>query len=161
MCFAATIGIAIDRLISKYNHISPVKALFMQAIGAERIEALCNLFNSEIRDEAVAKGGTTRPRFSPGYGDLPLEVQKEFVILLDCSRRLGVTLNESLLMSPSKSVTAVIGVSYSDDKEGVSGICDPRARRGSIEESVGAGDTSADSHDCARCGKTDCEYRRV
>ncbi|MCR5275107.1 MAG: Vitamin B12 dependent methionine synthase activation subunit, partial [Clostridiales bacterium] len=48
--------------------------------------------------------------FSPGYGDLPIEVQKEFLPLLDAERRLGITLSDSYLMSPSKSVTAIIGI---------------------------------------------------
>lgn len=124
--FAATIGVGIDRLIAKYNRISPSKALIMQALGAERVEALCDLFNAEVAAEAgdvapvagtadsagaVASGTMSlRPRFSPGYGDLPLAVQREFMTLLDCAHLIGINLNESLLMSPSKSVTAIIGI---------------------------------------------------
>ncbi len=98
--FAATVGIGIDRLIARYASISPTKSLLFQAIGAERIEALCEVFNKE-------HGGS---RFSPGYGDLPLEFQKEIFTALDCPRKIGLSLNESMLMSPSKSVTAIIGV---------------------------------------------------
>lgn len=98
--FAATVGIGIDRMIARYASVSPTKSLLFQAIGAERIEALCDIFNSEY-------GGS---RFSPGYGDLPLELQKDIFAALDCPRRIGLTLNESMLMSPSKSVTAIIGV---------------------------------------------------
>jgi len=98
--FAATVGIGIDRLISRYASITPTKSLLFQAIGAERIEALCDEFNSEF----------VGSRFSPGYGDLPLEFQKEIFRLLDCPKRIGLTLNESMLMSPTKSVTAIIGV---------------------------------------------------
>ena len=103
--FAATVGIGIDRLIARYSSISPTKALLFQAIGAERIEALCDEFNAEL-------GGG---RFSPGYGDLPLEFQKEIFKILDCPKRIGLTLNESMLMSPSKSVTAIIGVKNEDN----------------------------------------------
>ena len=99
--FAATIGMGIDRVIAKYSRLSPVKALFAQALGAERIEALCDLFCNDIQ--------TTRPRFSPGYGDLPLELQRPIFELLEAPRQIGLTLNESLLMSPSKSVTAIAG----------------------------------------------------
>ncbi len=106
---AATVGVGIDRLIAKYNRISPSKALIMQALGAERVEAACDLFGDGIKAEMAARGLGCRPRFSPGYGDLPLTVQKEFMVLLDCGHLVGITLNESLLMSPSKSVTAVIG----------------------------------------------------
>lgn len=101
--FAATVGVEIDRLIAKYGHISPAKALMFQAIGAERIEALCNCFC-----EDMAKA--IRPRFSPGYGDLPLEAQRDIFAVLDCAKQIGLSLNDSLLMSPSKSVTAIMGV---------------------------------------------------
>ena len=105
--FAATVGIEMDRLIAKYSKISPAKALMLQAIGAERIEALCNAF---CKDLAKENRMGQRPRFSPGYGDLPLEAQREIFDILDCNRRLGVFLNNSLLMSPSKSVTAFVGL---------------------------------------------------
>lgn len=108
--FAATVGIGIDRLIARYAPLSPTKALLFQAIGAERIESLCDAFEGEMAAEMAQAGRKTRPRFSPGYGDFPLEAQKDIFALLDCPRRIGLTLNESLLMSPSKSVTAIIGV---------------------------------------------------
>ena len=54
--------------------------------------------------------GVIRPRFSPGYGDLPIEIQKDIFRALDCPRRIGLTLNENLLMSPTKSVSAIIGI---------------------------------------------------
>lgn len=98
--FAATVGIGIDRLIARYSSFSPTKSLLFDAIGAERIEALCEVFNREY-------GGT---RFSPGYGDLPLGFQKIIFSALDCPRKIGLSLNESMIMSPSKSVTAIIGV---------------------------------------------------
>ncbi len=109
--FGATVGIEIDRIIAKYSRMSPSKALMMQAIGAERIEALCDAFCKDIESEYRF----VRQRFSPGYGDFPLEYQKQIFSLLDCHRKIGLTLNESLLMSPTKSVTAIIGVG--DNKE--------------------------------------------
>ena len=108
--FAATVGLELDRLIAKYSHISPSKALMLQAIGTERIEALCNMFNNEIAEKMQLLGKNTKPRFSPGYGDLSLELQQSIFKVLDCPRKIGISLNESLLMSPSKSVTAIIGI---------------------------------------------------
>lgn len=105
--FAATVGIELDRLILKYSRIAPTKALLMQAIGAERIEALCDAFCAELANK---RGCALRPRFSPGYGDLPLEAQREIFALLGCEKRIGLSLNESLLMSPTKSVTAFVGM---------------------------------------------------
>ncbi len=105
--FAATIGIDIDRLIGKYGRISPSKALMFQAIGAERIEALCDAFCADMEREYNKK---LKPRFSPGYGDLPLSAQKDIFAVLTPERKIGLTLNGSLLMSPSKSVTAFMGI---------------------------------------------------
>ena len=107
--FAATVGIEIDRLITKYSYISPVKAVMIQAIGTERIEALCNAF---CKDMAENFYGVLSPRFSAGYGDLPLETQKEIFTILNCEKHIGLTLNESLIMSPTKSVTAFVGIKY-------------------------------------------------
>ena len=108
--FAATVGIGMDRQIARYSTISPARAVLLQALGTERIEALCDVFNEEITREQAAMGRETRPRFSPGYGDFPLEMQKKIFTVLDCPRKIGLFLNENLLMSPSKSVTALIGV---------------------------------------------------
>lgn len=108
--FAATVGVGIDRLITKYSRLSPAKALCFQAIGAERAESLCDVFCEKMRSEIKESGEILRPRFSPGYGDLPLETQKMIFSLLDCPKRIGVTLGDSLLMSPSKSVTAFVGI---------------------------------------------------
>ena len=106
--FAATLGVGLDRLIARYSSLSPVRALCLQAIGAERIEALCDAFVTDLRYASF--GGRVHARFSPGYGDLPLDFQREIFRSLDCPRCIGLTLNESLLMSPTKSVTALIGI---------------------------------------------------
>lgn len=95
--FGATVGVEIDRLIARYSRISPSRALMLQAIGAERIEALCDAFCDEVECNV---------RFSPGYGDLPLDTQRKIFDILNCGKRIGLTLNDSYLMSPSKSVTA-------------------------------------------------------
>lgn len=113
LVFAATVGIGIDRLIVKYSQISPSKALLFQALGTERIEALCDTFCSEFAKE---NGVLLTPRFSPGYGDLSIKEQKNIFTMLDCPKRIGLTLNESLLMSPSKSVTAIVGIKKECDK---------------------------------------------
>ncbi len=101
--FAATLGVGVDRLINKYSRISPAKAVMIDAIFSERIEGLCDEF-------AKSFGVKTTPRFSAGYGDLKLEKQKEIFDLLSPQKNIGLTLNESLTMSPSKSVTAFMGL---------------------------------------------------
>jgi cobalamin-dependent methionine synthase I len=81
----------------------------MQALGSERVESLCDAFEGYLK-ERLGEGIALRPRFSPGYGDLSLEFQREVFTLLDCPRSLGISLSESLLMTPEKSVTALIGI---------------------------------------------------
>ena len=128
--FAATIGLEMDRLIARYAHLSPSKSVMLQAIGTERIEALCDAFENEL----IRQGHEISPRFSPGYGDLPLNMQQDIFAALDCPKHIGVSLNESLLMSPSKSVTAIIGLD------------------GEASERC--------THNCALCTLTNCLYRR-
>lgn len=108
--FSATIGLSIDRFIEKYNRLSPVKAMFHQAIGTEKVEALCNKFNEEMKEKYLKEGYEMRPRYSPGYGDCPLSMQLDVFKALDCPRQIGISLNSSLIMTPSKSVTAIIGL---------------------------------------------------
>lgn len=108
--FCATVGRQIDLLTSRYRQASPSKAVCLQAIGAERVESLCDAFCNELKDEEERKGRTTRPRFSPGYGDLTLLLQKDIFSALELNKTLGVFLNDSLLMLPSKTVTAIVGI---------------------------------------------------
>ena len=105
--FCATVGTMFDRLIAKYERISPSKAVMLQAIGSERVEAVCDSFCDQISRET---GRRIKPRFSAGYGDLPLKLQSEIFALLLCEKNIGVTLNDSFFMSPSKSVTAFLGL---------------------------------------------------
>lgn len=109
--FAATIGSSADTLIKRYSIMNLAKASIVQAAGAALIETFCDTLEDSIRLEAQKRNLYLRPRFSPGYGDLALEVQKSIFNVLECSKRIGITLTDSCLMYPSKSVTAIIGLS--------------------------------------------------
>ncbi len=106
LIFAASIGIETDRLIGKYSLLSPSYANCLAAVGTAAIEKWC--------DEAVRyleeKEGQLCPRFSPGYGDLSLDVQKDILKALDTERKIGVHLTDSALMLPTKSVSAIVGI---------------------------------------------------
>lgn len=108
--FGATVGVGIDRLIARYSRVSPARAFCLQAVGAERVEALCDTFCADYASMLSKNNKILRPRFSAGYGDLALEIQKEWFRVLDCPKKIGLSLNESLVMSPSKSVTAIAGI---------------------------------------------------
>ena len=109
--FAATAGPFCDMLVKRASVTSSAYASCCQAAGAAAIEAYCDLINDKIKDEYEVKGLYARPRFSPGYGDLALECQKDWFRLLDITKNTGIELTESLLMVPTKSVTAIIGLS--------------------------------------------------
>ena len=104
--FAATVGMGVDRLIKKYSLLSPSHSLCISTIGNERVEALCDVFCSELKE----KYGKIRPRYSAGYGDLPLSMQRDIFNALSCTKNIGVSLSDSLLMTPQKSVTAIVGI---------------------------------------------------
>lgn len=108
--FCATIGVEADRLIRRYSDVSPSRVAILGAIGSERVEALCDLFCKEIREDLANDGYRIRPRFSPGYGDLDIAIQADVFRVLDPAKRIGVSLSDNMMMSPSKSVTAIIGI---------------------------------------------------
>lgn len=103
--FGATIGLNIDRIIAKYSLTALSRAVIMQAIGAERVEKLCDVFCEEIE-----KSYCVKPRFSPGYGDVALSVQSDLIKVLDASKKIGISLSDSMTLSPTKSVTAFVGI---------------------------------------------------
>ena len=106
---AATIGPQVDALIRRNSSLDPVYASILQATGAMFIEEVVDLVNQEIKKIAASQGLKTKPRYSPGFGDVPLEVQKDFFRLLPCTR-IGLTLMDTLIMAPEKSVTAFVGL---------------------------------------------------
>ena len=132
--FGATLGVELDRLINKYGHLSPAKALILQALGSERIEALCDVFCEHI---AAQLGQGLTPRFSPGYGDMQLHKQTEIFTLLDCPKNIGLCLTQGMIMTPSKSVTAICGIGSK------------------------CSDSHTNPHKCSLCAKTDCSFRRA
>lgn len=107
--FAATIGSEADKLIRTTSFTDSAKACVLQATGAMFIEEYVDSFNRKIEEDAALQGFICPKRYSPGYGDLPLETQKLFFSFLNCSK-IGLTLMDTLIMAPEKSVTAFIGM---------------------------------------------------
>ncbi len=107
--FAATVGVGVDRLITRYSAISPVKAMIIDCIASTGIEAWCDKVNDLIKERCE-----TKPRFSPGYGGVPLCCQEQVLEYLDAARKIGITLNSSYMMIPIKSVSAFIGMKESE-----------------------------------------------
>ena len=102
---ATTLGVGIDRLFEKYNRILQTKAAVCDATASALIESFCDYVN-----EFVVNGREAVMRFSPGYGDFDLKHQKEILDFLDANKKIGISLTDSLMMVPTKSVTAIIGI---------------------------------------------------
>ena len=129
--FAATLGAETDRQRRTASVTSPAKALILDAMGTAAIETVCDGLCCRFAAEHPER--KLRPRFSPGYGDLPLECQRTLLDVLDSQRKAGISLSESLLMVPQKSVSAIVGLGRQGCRE----------NRGNCEE----------------CLQKDCEFR--
>ena len=129
----ATLGAEADRLI-RVSQISDMpRAVVIDALASAMTEQVCAEVDRLLAEQM--EGCYFTYRFSPGYGDYPIELQREFLRFLDAPRKIGLTVTESFLLTPAKSVTAVAGIS---------GEPVPRGRRG-----------------CAVCSLRDtCAYRR-
>lgn len=116
---AATLGADVERKIAQAQICDMTKALILDACATAAIESVCDKLCDDIEKEIAPLKLTTR--YSPGYGDFPLEMQKTIVSVLDAGRKIGLTLTPENIMIPRKSVTAVMGIT---DKERTTKTCD-------------------------------------
>lgn len=110
---AASLGIEAEKCIRRAQAISAVAALAADACATALIESCCDLIEAETRSQY---GGCTW-RFSPGYGDLPIELQSTILNLLDAGRAIGLSASATSLLIPRKSVTAIMGIGGSGTRE--------------------------------------------
>jgi 5-methyltetrahydrofolate--homocysteine methyltransferase len=105
--FAATLGSGADKVISSSGFLSPEFMLYTDALSNAAIEQVCDHVEFEIKK---LYGCEITTRFSPGYGDFPLERQPEILKRLNAFKTIGLRCKDSLMMEPTKSVTAVFGI---------------------------------------------------
>lgn len=108
---AATLGAGVEKLLLRNGVSDMTGALIMDACATQLIEQFCDIFENKTREKLAAEGLFLTGRFSPGYGDLPIEIQGEFCALLDTARKIGLTVSKSSMLNPRKSVTAILGIS--------------------------------------------------
>lgn len=132
--FAATLGLETDRLLHRLGVTEVSRAVMVQACAASLLEVYCDGCCAQIGEEVRAEGLFPRPRFSPGYSDFPAVWQRRLLEAVDAPRRIGLTATGGMMLAPTKSVTAVVGLTTDPD-------C---ARPGG----------------CARCAQADCAFRR-
>ena len=109
---AATLGADVERLLMQVQASDMARALILDSCASAAVENLCDNLEADLRVQVVADGCFLTDRFSPGYGDLPLDFQRDFCALLNTQRQIGLTVSESSLLIPRKSVTAVLGISH-------------------------------------------------
>ena len=131
--FCATLGLSVDLLIKRYSVSDMSRTVVLQACAAAFLEEYCDNMQKQIAD-VLKKGLYLRPRFSPGYGDFSVLHQKELLQMAEAPKQIGLAMTDGYMLTPSKSITAVIGISSE------------------------AGDCTVKG--CEMCTKEDCIYRR-
>lgn len=106
---AATLGTEVDRLIRVAQVEDMARAVVLDALASVAIEQVCEAFDRMLLAEFPDWHQTFR--YSPGYGDYPIELQKRYLQALDAPKKIGLTTNDRFLLIPTKSVTAVTGLS--------------------------------------------------
>ena len=130
---AVTLGPEVDRGILLAQKQDMLDGMALDACASVRADALCDEVEGEIFRE-LREGEHPTMRFSPGYGDAPLTASADLIALLDATRRIGLAMTRSYMMTPIKSVTALIGISDQNEDR---------------------------TRDCSRCSAgPDCPYRK-
>lgn len=115
---AVTLGNDVERRIRFYEKVDLTKGLIFDACSTTGVEEVCDLVEEEIKSKYVNEGEELTFRYSPGYGDLDLSIQKDFINVLNCERRIGVKVSEHMVLFPRKSVTAILGIKKYSGKKG-------------------------------------------
>jgi hypothetical protein len=131
---AATLGAEVDRLLNQRMKVNSAQALCLQACAAAKIEEYCGEIEKEISTNN--NKCCLLPRFSPGYGDFKIEHQTDILRMLDAHKKIGLGETKTHMLTPLKSVTAVIGAACSEDSQ------------------------SGFTNKCASCGKKNCLYAK-
>ena len=147
---AATVGEAIEKQVTKsFEEGRYSFSVLLDAAATAAVEQVADAMEKTIHNEVKRLGLAMKWRFSPGYGDWPIQQQTEILQLAGGSQ-IGISLTESLMLMPRKSITAVIGLYYPDAVPN----CNGSARNSGIEAAA-----SAKKHDCRHCSKLDCPAR--
>ena len=106
----ATLGFGVDRRIARATAESTSGGFITDALADCYIESLADYVSREIIAPELSSGEELGRRFSPGYADLALDLNKDIIDVTGASARLGIRFTESGLMTPKKSITAIIPI---------------------------------------------------
>ena len=113
---AVTLGSDLEKLLVRKEVTNMADALIMDACASVAIENVIQNFEDDLRREVESRGMFLTDRYSPGYGDLPIECQKNWCRGLDTERKIGLNVTADYIMVPRKSVTAVMGITKEKGK---------------------------------------------
>lgn len=107
---ASTVGADIikerDKQIKSGN---PVYGIILDATASETADAGLDWIQNFLNKQLAIKGLKLTTRFSPGYGDLDLSVQKIIYKTLNL-KKIGIYITKKYLLLPEKSVLAIAGI---------------------------------------------------
>ena len=121
LLIAVTLTEAADRWIRREQIKDMARAVVMDACCSVAVEAVCDQVQADLAEVYEKKGRYLTDRFSPGYGDMPLNQQADVIDALDANRRIGLTLSESHLLIPTKSITGIVGIANSPQPQKIRG----------------------------------------
>ncbi|MEX2147685.1 MAG: hypothetical protein WED01_11805 [Candidatus Rokuibacteriota bacterium] len=131
-----TIGAALETHVAALWEARELPlAMMLDSVGSGAVESLAEYVNDLLCQEGIARGVKVTNRVSPGYGGWDVAEQRRLWRLCP-GDAVGVTLNASCFMTPTKTITILAG--------------------------AGAGARVDDYFSqCARCWMGDCAYRRT
>ena len=107
---AVTLGNDVDSKIRYYERKSITRALILDACATAAVEEICDEICEELEQIVNKENKTLTSRYSPGYGDLSIDIQKDFLSVLGAEKAIGLTASSHSILIPRKSVTAIVGV---------------------------------------------------
>ena len=113
----ATVGVGADAFIRQMSALGSVWALVADGAATAAVESVCDSVENQLRESLKAEKRYLTWRYSAGYGDFPFTQQADILSLLKADKMIGVTCNESCMMIPAKSVTAVMGIAKTKPAE--------------------------------------------
>lgn len=107
----ATLGAAVDKAIRTEEIKDMTRAVILDCTASVFIDEVANLAENKMRKNLFKSGDYLTKRYSPGYGDFPIEFGREILMCLDAPRKIGLSITESGIMTPRKSISAILGIS--------------------------------------------------
>lgn len=114
---AATIGNLIEKRIKLYETVNLTKAVILDACATTAIEEFLDCLQENLKSMLCSENLSLTFRYSPGYGDLSLDIQQNIINILGADKFIGLHVTEHSLLIPRKSVTAIIGIIPKDREQ--------------------------------------------